>query len=204
VGAGTSAKNTPHYIAIITTAGVARIAEYTGPTSAIASAVYAPREPLGEGRVSSSVAVYHAGERFAGTGTLTGKLGRSGLEGTITQKSDERSFVLRSDPGFATLLPLNALAGSRTLMYGNPGLVRGQLQLDATGGIGGSDDAGCRYRGRLTLPDPSSNIYDVSLSSSCVRGPLSGVAVYFLLSGRLLMIVTGDGGGFTFSSSPGS
>jgi hypothetical protein len=203
VGAGTSAKDSLHYIAIINAAGVARIAECTGPTSAISSSVYAPREPLGEGRVSSSLAVYHAGERSARTGTITGKLGRSEFEGTITERSGERSFVLRADPGFAKLLPLNALIGSRPFMYGNPGLVRGQLHLDATGGISGSDDAGCRYRGSLTVPVLTSNIYDVSLSSSCVRGLLSGAAVYFPMSGRLLAIVTGDGAGFTLSSYPG-
>jgi hypothetical protein len=87
-------------------------------------------------------------------------------------------------------------------LYGNPGPVNGELQLDATGGISGSDEAGRHYRGRLVMPKPGSCIYGVSLSSSCVEGPLSGVAVHILMGGRLLMIVTGAGGGFTFSSSP--
>jgi hypothetical protein len=203
VGAGSGAKDPPHFIALIDTAGVARIAEYTGPTSAISSSVYAPRQLLRGTRVSSSLAVYHAGENSAGTGTLIGTLGRSELVGTIIERSGKHSFVLRSDPSFATPAPLDTLAGGRTLTYGSPGPVRRQLHLDATGGISGSDDAGCHYRGRLTVRDPGINIYDVSLSSSCVRGPLSGLAVYFIISGRLLMIVTGGGGGFTFSSNPG-
>jgi hypothetical protein len=87
VGPGSGEKARPYYLVIIDSAGVARIAEYTGGTTAISSSIYAPSLLLTGTSVSSPLAVYQAGQHSAGTGVLRITLDRFKVEGTITSQS---------------------------------------------------------------------------------------------------------------------
>lgn len=197
-GNGTVEVNPPSLFGIIDEHGVARFLHTINPPTSNTPSVISPTSiSLSGNSFSTPYVEFLEPQNDTTNGTATGTVtSRSGIVVTLSGGTGNTSTYDLAFQSSSYNVPASfaTLAGTWSFSYGNPA-VAGQMVFNATGTLSGTDAAGCNYSGSLAIPAPAFNAYDVSLTSSCIEGPLTGLAAFFpqtaTQSPSILFIVSG-------------
>ena len=153
--------------------------------------VYAPATiPVSGSTFSVAYTGYDDGEKTPSgsstteSGTITGSLASSTLSGNLAiSGATIATYSVASEPSAYQQVSSTAdIAGGYSGSFTAGGTsYKPVLNFSSTGTITGTDTSqtGCTYTGTVTDPDPMVNAYDISLTSSCLKGTFSGAGAYF-------------------------